>query len=369
MANTILEIRCTGTPYEIGVTHGTSAKDRIAGSIAFYTRLFETSCSLTWSQVLQEAGKYLEPLESLAPRYLEEIRGIAHGSGLSFLDILALNIRTEITFGLFSDGDDDNVPSKDSIAIADVPSDGCTSLGWVTASGTSFLAQNWDWMVEQAPNLVICHVSQPGTDIPAFSMVTEAGIIGKIGLNAAGVGCCLNAIKCHGVNPSKLPIHFALRKALESTSRAAAIDAIKKAGVAGSGHILIGDATGSTGLECTSKWVKEVDMDRDNRVCHTNHLLLDKSDVHEVPWLMDSRPRLARIRELVAPLRNPSLEALADLFADVEGYPSSINRRQEGDSNAETLFTIVMDLTAKSAQVTFGRPTEARGKVVLSFWQ
>lgn len=185
-------------------------------------------------------------------------------------------------FGLFSDV---------GPHIARVPSDGCTSLGWLTES-KSFLGQNWDWMVEQGQNLIICHVSQPGTGIPDFSMVTEAGIIGKIGLNAKGVGCCLNAIKCRGVDSSKLPIHFALRKVLESPSRVAAVEAIKLAGVAGSGHILIGDATGSTGLECTSKWVKEVLMDDVKRVCHTNHLILDKSDVDEQPWLEDSPARL-----------------------------------------------------------------------------
>ncbi|KAI0424622.1 peptidase C45 acyl-coenzyme A:6-aminopenicillanic acid acyl-transferase-like protein [Xylaria sp. FL1042] len=353
----MLEIKCTGSPYEIGATHGVSAKDKIAGSINFYSRLFRTSCSLAWPEVVQEAAKYTEPLERIAPRYLEEIRGIAQGSGVTFLDILALNIRTEITFGLFSDV---------SESIAKVPSEGCTSLGWLTAS-KSFLAQNWDWMVEQGQNLVICHVSQPGTGIPDFSMVTEAGIIGKIGFNARGVGCCLNAIKCRGVDATKLPIHFALRKVLESPSRAAAVEAIKLAGVAGSGHILVGDATGSTGLECTSKWVKEVVMDDARRVCHTNHLLLDKSDVDEVDWLRDSPARLARIRELTSRTTDPNLDIIADFFRDTEGYPSSINRRQEGESVAETLFTIVMDLTEKSARVMFGRPTEAREQIVLSF--
>ncbi|KAI1123055.1 peptidase C45 acyl-coenzyme A:6-aminopenicillanic acid acyl-transferase-like protein [Nemania abortiva] len=355
----MLEIHCTGSPHEIGVIHGVTAKDQIIGSIDFYSRLFQASCSLSWPEVTQkEAAKYIRPLEDIAPRYLEEIRGIAEGSGLPFLDILALNIRTEVMFGLFAD------PARD---ITRAPSDGCTSLGWLTPSRSSFLGQNWDWVPEQTPNLIICHVSQPGTGIPDFSMVTEAGIIGKIGLNAAGVGCCLNAIKCRGVDTSKLPIHFALRTVLESPSRAVAVDAIKRAGVAGSGHILVGDATGSTGLECTSKWVREVAMDEAQRVCHTNHLILDTSDVDEQPWLEDSPARLARIRELTARMTEPSLDVIAEVFRDTDGYPSSINRRREGKSVNETLFTIVMDLTRKSARVTFGRPTEVREQLMISF--
>ncbi|KAJ2989688.1 hypothetical protein NUW58_g3343 [Xylaria curta] len=343
---------------KIGVTHGAAARDKITGSIGFYAQLFQTSCSLGWSEIQREAEKYVQPLEDIAPRYLEEIRGIAQGSHRTFLDILILNIRSEIMFGLFSD------PKRN---LAGAPSDGCTSLGWLTTSG-SFLGQNWDWMVEQGPNLVVCHVSQPGAGIPAFSMVTEAGIIGKIGLNAEGVGCCLNALKCRGVDSSKLPIHFALRKVLESPSRAAAVEAIKRTGVAGSGHILIGDATGSTGLECTSKWAKEVVMEDDlNRVCHTNHLILDKSDVEESPWLDDSPARLARVRELTARIADPTFDVITNIFGDTEGYPVSINRRQEGESIAETLFTIVMNLTNKYARVTFGRPTAVREQVIISF--
>jgi isopenicillin-N N-acyltransferase-like protein len=40
-------------------------------------------------------------------------------------------------------------------------------------------------------------------------MVTEADVIGKIGINSAGVGVCLNAIRACGVDRTKLPIDLA----------------------------------------------------------------------------------------------------------------------------------------------------------------
>lgn len=49
--------------------------------------------------------------------------GLAEGSGRTVADIIALNVRTEINFGLFSDG--------------------CTALSW-RKDDASFLAQNWD---------------------------------------------------------------------------------------------------------------------------------------------------------------------------------------------------------------------------------
>ncbi|KAI1087899.1 AAT-domain-containing protein [Rostrohypoxylon terebratum] len=354
----MIEIRCIGTPYQIGVAHGKAAKEKIEGSIRFYGQLFQESCSMSWAEVIQEASTYVEPLKEIAPRHLTEIEGIADGADIPFLDILALNVRSEITFGLFTDK---------SRGLADVPSDGCTSLGWLTES-KSLLGQNWDWRVEQRQNLVVCYISQPGADKPDIAMVTEAGIIGKIGFNSKGVGCCLNAIRCRGLDRSKLPIHFALRMVLESRCREEAIESIKSLGVAGGGHILVGDPTGSTGIECTSSWVKELPMDEEGRVCHTNHLILDKSDVDELPWLADSAIRLKRIRELTShPPSEPTLERMFDLFKDSEGHPASINRKKEGDNKPETLFTIVMDLTDKTAQVTFGRPTEYSERVTLAF--
>lgn len=38
------------------------------------------------------------------PDYVAEMEGIAAGAGVEFLDILAMNVRTEIAFGAFSDG-------------------------------------------------------------------------------------------------------------------------------------------------------------------------------------------------------------------------------------------------------------------------
>ena len=57
------------------------------------------------------------------------MQGIADGSGRDLLDIVALNVRTEINFGLFSDG--------------------CTALAWHTEE-RAWLAQNWDVGIAQA---------------------------------------------------------------------------------------------------------------------------------------------------------------------------------------------------------------------------
>lgn len=335
---------------------------------------------MNWEQVTHEADRYIQPLQTTCSRYLEEIEGLAAGAGVSMLDVLALNVRTEIMFGLFIEPTNNNLDGN-SKNLDDIPSEGCTSLGWVDAraGGQSFLAQNWDWQKAQGPNLIVCHIHDVAAAERAtirFSMVTEAGIIGKIGLNAHGVGCCLNAIRARGVDRRRLPVHFALRTVLESRSRDDAVARLEAAGgVAGSAHILVADATGPTGLECSPvSGIRQVAADAEGRVCHTNHLLLAHPGVDEPPWLEDSRPRLARIQTLAAALATSSSSAgrqvdcglLFDMFKDEEGGPCSINRKEEGESTFETLFTIVMNLSRREARVKFGRPTEGGPEVKLA---
>ncbi|KAH8895347.1 AAT-domain-containing protein [Thozetella sp. PMI_491] len=337
----MLEVRCSGTPYEIGHQHGSLARDKVNGSLKFYRELFETKCDMDWPAVRAEASKYLD--------------------SLSKINIVALNVRTEITFGLFTDK-----PARP------VPVDGCTSLGYHPADGASFLMQNWDWQPEQASNLFVCHVSQPGTDIPRFSMVTEGGVIGKIGLNEHGVGTCLNAIRAKGVDPSRLPIHLALRTALESPSKMVAIARLEAKGLAGSGHILISDPTdGPTGLECTTIGIKKLEKDKNGLVVHANNLILDHPGIDEPPWLDDSPVRTSRLQKLaeehVVAAEKTDFPSWFELFQDSDGYPCGINRCKAPGSEAQTLFNIVMDLAKKQATVTFGRPTEYTERVGIAF--
>ncbi|KAI8651216.1 hypothetical protein NCS55_01365200 [Fusarium keratoplasticum] len=356
----VLIVNAFGTPYEIGFQHGQQAKDQVLGSISYYGSLFESTCGLDWPSVREEATKYLDTLERLCPEYLEEIRGIAEGAGVTLLDIVALNVRTEINFGLFSD--EPKLP---------IQLDGCTALAIKSGHGPSFLSQNWDWVTRQGQNLIVYTVQQPDTDIPRFTVVTEAGIIGKIGLNESGVGVCLNAIKARGVDHTKWPVHLALRKVLESSSRQSAIDELVSTGLAGSAHLLIADEFGATGLESTAKTVELLPADNQGVVIHSNHLLLDHDGSEEHLWLLDSPQRSGRMQQLVTEelSSKPALTAsdIFKLFQDEEGYPNGINRDAVDDSNAETLFNIIMNLSERTATIAFGRTTNVVERVHVSF--
>jgi isopenicillin-N N-acyltransferase-like protein len=108
---------------QIGYQHGSQASLQIQGSITFYTQLFLETTKLSWPQIQSTALEFEDSIRNNWPDYHEEMRGIAEGANKTLADIIALNVRTEINFGLFSDG--------------------CTALSWLH-DDASILAQNWD---------------------------------------------------------------------------------------------------------------------------------------------------------------------------------------------------------------------------------
>ncbi|KAJ5492005.1 Peptidase C45 acyl-coenzyme A:6-aminopenicillanic acid acyl-transferase [Penicillium expansum] len=305
---------------------------------------------MEWHTVRTMAQDWQREIEQKWPKYYSEMQGISDGAQLPFIDILILNIRTEIAFGMFSNG--------------------CTSV-YCKTDGHSFLAQNWDWMEEQKQNLLILDIiSDSG---PRIKMITEAGIIGKIGLNELGVGVCLNAIKVLGCDSSRLPVHLALRSVLESSSADAAVRQLEEVGIAASAHILIADKGKGIGLESTAKTMQCINMNERNWIFHANHLLLAHDGVADSGWLADSPFRQERIQQLSLEYgsstgRVPEAIDIAHMLDDHDGFPCSICRFKKGPLGMDaTLFSIVMDLQGATATVYLGRPCQAEEIIELDF--
>ncbi|OQV08963.1 hypothetical protein CLAIMM_13158 [Cladophialophora immunda] len=327
------EVICSGSPFEIGRQHGTQAKAEIHGSLAFYTDFYQRKSAMDWATASQRAAEFVPMLERDWPEYVEEMKGVAAGSDLPFNTILAMNIRTEISMGMLADG--------------------CTSFAWKTDM-VSLLAQNWDWEEAQQKNLIHLNIKQ-GAPKPSISMITEAGIIGKVGLNSAGVGVCLNAILARGVDYDRLPVHLALRATLDSTSRVEAIAKLERAGVAAAVHFLIADGTGATSIEFSHKDLVKLEMQR-GRICHSNHFLVEHTEgVKDRRFGPDTLERMARATELMDGAaaeseKGPTVQTMETFLEDEKGYPGAINRATSATSANATLFGVVMELNTKTAR-------------------
>ena len=203
-------IEAAGTPYEIGFAHGEQGREEVLCSIATYKEMFKTYANLGWEEAKHRSRAYIEHISRYDSDLLEEIRGVAAGAGVELEDILALNARSEVIL----------------MSGSKMPSDGCTAVA-VTPESTqdrhTILAQNWDWKGRQIEAVLVLKIIQQ--DKPAITMVTEGGIIGKVGFNDAGIGVCLNALGTVG-NPYGLPLHIVLRGILDSRKLSDAIQKI-----------------------------------------------------------------------------------------------------------------------------------------------
>lgn len=136
-----------------------------------------------------------------------------------------LNARSEIM-----------LTTQDSIKTGTQPLllEGCSTFGQVY-NDQVWAAQNWDWSSNQKEQLVHLFIEPEGK--PRCHIMTEAGLVGKIGLNEYGVTVNLNAIKAKDLEMSNLPLHVLLRLPLEHRSRLSAISTIQSLGAASVGHV------------------------------------------------------------------------------------------------------------------------------------
>lgn len=343
-------VYCSGSPFEIGLTHGSAASTEIHHNIATYTYFFEETARITWDEARERAiRRFLPTVERQWPEIVEEMKGIAEGAGngLTLADIITLNVRTEIAFTNYTDG--------------------CTSVGQLTQDGKMFLAQNWDMIPELQKGMVLLHIKPAGSDI-AIRFLGEAGIVGKIGMNSAGFGFCMNALRSGALNSNHMPVHIMSRRLLQyATSFSSAIAIIEEFGLASSINYLLADKSGNfADLECSPLGVFTISP-CNSYVAHANHFygpgrpgkLID----HPAP---DSFKRLARMQELTErdlDLALPTtFESLRARLSDEQGSPPAICRSVPpgavGIDRIITLGTILMDLTSCTGQVIIGRPCE-----------
>jgi isopenicillin-N N-acyltransferase-like protein len=148
------------------------------------------------------------------------------------------------------------------------------------------------------------------------------------------------------------------RLILECSSVAEAVAAIQAYGCASSCHMLIADPCGNASVEVTHCTIEFIKPDARGRIFHSNHMLLPHPGTSPMA-MNESRLRVERIREVADELQGEiTKESIQSLLCDEKNFPCSINRAQEGESDAESVFSIVTDATNAEARVLLGRPSK-----------
>jgi isopenicillin-N N-acyltransferase-like protein len=369
-------IETSGLARERGRIHGAAARARVERSIATYAGLF-AYCGIDWREAQERGAAYRDAIAGLDAELLEEIIGIAEGSGRAMNEILALNARTEI---LPPSHPTERNPRWRALVDANrasgIPDWGeCTAIAVppaASATGGTLMAQNWDWIGAQREALVVLRIGE--TNGSSCMTLTEAGMLAKIGLNDRGLGVCLNILrsKTDGSRPG-VPVHPLLRALLKCGDLEEAIALAGRLSFGASSNVLCADAGGgAANLEFSPLGLQAMRGDG-SVLCHTNHFLSPGGGPGEAALApsLSSGPRLARARTLVAARHTIGVADLKRMLRDEsEGYLSICRRPDpalEAEVRLESVASVIMELGERRMHIAPDVPSLAEYEsIVLS---
>ncbi|MFF2300513.1 C45 family autoproteolytic acyltransferase/hydolase [Arthrobacter sp. NPDC058127] len=254
-------------PSARGLEFGRLHADKIRASLAAYQRLFERAAGSPvdvafWGEAA--AGQ----IKAVSPALLEEIEGMAKGAAVPLTSLAAINARTEIL-----------------AAVGCTAAKECSTVVHVPSSGAPVAVQAWDWHPELADLWLVWEI--PHADGRLTTTVTEYGIVGKIGVNAHGLGILFNILHHeqdgHGIGA---PVHVLARAVLdESRNLNQAMLRLASAPVSASTSLtLVAHAAGESAavsVELNPGGVGYALPDAQGLLAHTNHFLSSPASSHD----------------------------------------------------------------------------------------
>jgi len=348
---TVPVLKLKGTPREIGRQHGEQVPQLIKDNLRFYMNLWQHMGGVSREKILKDVEPFVPFIERLDPDLIEEMRGVAEGAGLEFIEIAALNARTELTFSCLPN------------ALKESSAGGCTSFGLlpeVTESGHTLIGQNWDWRAEALHTSVVLQIEQ--RDKPGIVMHAEAGTIGHRGLNSAGLGVCINYIRSEAdVFRPGVPFLIKLRGILNSSRMSEALQMLTKYPGPNSMNMLIGHQGGEViDIENLPNDLLIL-YPQDGIITHANHFESPMLRVRDTGkgTLADTIFRSRRLRRLLEARRTRlNVETIRDALSDHFSYPDSICRHPDERcakvDQWQTLASIIMDLSELTLRYTEG---------------
>ncbi len=348
---------------------GQAMQTQAMHSRSTYARLF-AHCGIDWATACERALAYRPVIEALDPALLDEMQGLAEGSGLTLAEVLALNCRTEILPpGFLGDAPLQAQQALAANRAAGLPdwldaldpqiAEGeCTAMAVApeaSAHGHAWLAQNWDWLGRQRQALVL--VESTSSTGSRFITLTEGGMLAKIGMNQQGFALGLNILRSHddGRAPG-VPVHVLLRHLLGLDSVAAVREALgrigRTLGFGAASNIPCADAQGEVACfeVAPAGWAELAPAH--GVVVHTNHFVCEALLPAQAPMgvTLSSQPRLdtARRHAQGAPL---DLEKLQNFLRDESDGHLSICRSPDPalppEGRVESVAGIVMNTATR----------------------
>lgn len=352
------EITVSGSGYERGLQHGRQLNVAIGEIIAAWKANTSASLGRDADLVLAEFFEYADfdtAIKKWTPDLYDEVRGIADGSGNDFHEVFVLNLLDE--FWVFIDNLDNHH---------------CTGVG-VPATGTSpsHIAQNMD-LENYTDGFQVLMRIPADNQHPEQLILTLPGLIALNGLNAKGVGVCVNTLMQLTASSRGLPVAFVIRELIRTTDKDEILDFITGVDHASGQNYIIGIRDEVYDFEASANNVVRFKPDNPNdSVYHTNHPLVN-DDLK--PWYALYSPSLSE--GIRAPAGNSEFRfeaaerrmstatnvddtTIAGTLRSRDHDKHPVCRTNSKDGDGFTFASVIMTLSDQpSIQVVAGPPDE-----------
>ncbi|MBD3376197.1 hypothetical protein GF406_14265 [candidate division KSB1 bacterium] len=262
-AETLRVIDCPGTPYKRGLAHGQQLRLEIVQMIDRWKKEINNQFQVPFEDVIDfliTRTHYEAQMNKWTPELIEEIQGIAHGSGLDYKTVFALQISEEIG-------------NRASLVL----NQRCTSIGQIPLPGkAAMVAQNMDppLFLHGFPTLL--RINDPETGLKQM-IFTFPGFLGLNGLNDRGIAICCNGLSQLNSSDSGLPVVAVMRSVLNQNSLHNVRAWLEQIPHATPQCYLVGDPAGIECLECSANGLAKVPLwNNRHYVFHTNHPLVNR---------------------------------------------------------------------------------------------
>jgi len=357
-ARQLREITVSGSGYERGLQHGKQLSAEIGEVIAAWKANTAAALGRDADLVLAEFFEYADFTQAIkkwTPDLYDEVRGIADGSGREFREVFVLNLLDELW-----------------VFIDNLDNHHCTGVGVpATGSNPAYIAQNMD--LERYTDGFQVLMRIPADDhSPEQLILTHPGLIALNGLNADGVGVCVNTLMQLKASSSGLPVAFVIRGLIRKTDKEEILEFIQRVDHASGQNYLIGISDEVYDFEASANKVVRFNPENQNgSVYHTNHPLVN-DDVK--PWYAEHDPTLpgkqraepgnSEFRFEAAERRMSTPAAVDDATVagtlrsrDHEQHP--VCRTNQEGSSGFTFASVIMTMSDRpDLQVVAGPPDE-----------
>jgi len=356
-------IELKGNGYDKGLQHGKILKTEIAEVFKKWKENIALTTKRNADSVITEfldTTNFRMAIRKWTPELMDEIKGISIGSGQKFSDVFAFQLVDELWVYLDQK--------------AHLTTDHCSGIGLSsTKNHPAVVAQNMDLENYMNGYQVLLHMKATKTE-PEQYILTCAGLTALNGMNAKGIGVCVNTLMELQACDDGLPVAFVIRGILSKKTGEEALSFVKTVKHASGQNYIIGIQDSVFDFEASSNQIIRFQPDADHPgvVYHTNHAIVN----HDVkPWAADYHRKV-----LAGETKNMNSEIRYSTLGmrlgkdDPELTPNFIKiilRSKDNDQNPIcrsfkegggifTFSSVIFTLTGqRSVHVTFGSPDQA----------